>query len=93
MVRLKLKDGFEKLLSNLRYILRIKKNLILVSILNGLGHTTKIEEVKMKVLKGSLIILKVAKINGLYILEGHTDNNWLLLLKNIMIRPYFGTNA
>lgn len=94
MVRLKLNDGFDKLLSNVRYVPQIKNNLILVGMLDGLGYTIKIEEGKMKVyLKVSLILLKVSRRNGLYIPKVTIVTICLLLLKNMMIRSSYGSNA
>lgn len=47
----------------------------------------------MKVLKDSLIFLKVVKRNRLYILEGYTSNNVATTIKEMIIRHYYGTNV
>lgn len=58
---LKLHDGYEKLLSSVKLVPNIKKNLITVGTLDSLIYAIMVKNGKMKVSKGSLMILKAVK--------------------------------
>lgn len=58
-VNLSLNDGLETLLTNVRFVLEIKRNLISIGML--LFKIIKIESGKMKVSKGFLVLLKAVK--------------------------------
>lgn len=58
-----------KILTNVRHIWELKKNLTSLGTLDSNGSTYKIENRVMKILKGALIMMKKkTKNNGHYIL-------------------------
>jgi hypothetical protein len=65
-------DDRDFLLKNVRYIPELKRNLISISMFDGLGYCTRIERGVMRISHGALVIAKGSKINGLYILDGST---------------------
>ncbi|KAK2414734.1 secreted RxLR effector protein [Trifolium repens] len=71
-IRLKMFDDRDFLLKNVRYIPELKRNLISISMFDGLGYSTRIERGVMRISHGALVIAKGSKMNGLYILEGST---------------------
>lgn len=54
-------------LRNVWHVPNLKRNLISLRVLNDVGYWFKVENDSLKVLKGSLVIFKVDKMNGLYI--------------------------
>ena len=71
-VRIKMYDGVERLLTQVRYIPELKRNLISLGVLDELGYSIKMECGSLKILKGSLVMLKGVKKNGIYSLLGST---------------------
>ena len=71
-VRIKMYNGVEKVLENVRYILELKRNLISLIMLDELGYVIKAEAGTFKISKGSLIVMKGVKKNGIYSLLGST---------------------
>ncbi|RDX81649.1 hypothetical protein CR513_37645, partial [Mucuna pruriens] len=69
-IRLKMFNGRETLLSGVRYVLELKKNLISISMFDNIGYTTQIEHDIMKISNNNLVIAKGIKRNDLYILDG-----------------------
>jgi len=65
-------DDRDFLLKDVRSIHELKRNLISISMFNGLGYCTRIECGMMRISHGALVIAKRSKIHGLYILEGST---------------------
>ncbi|KAA0059159.1 Retrovirus-related Pol polyprotein from transposon TNT 1-94 [Cucumis melo var. makuwa] len=63
-------DGMSRMLTNVRYVPELKRNLISLGELNRSGYTIKFENGIMKVTKGSLVKLRGTLRNGLYVLEG-----------------------
>jgi len=72
VLRLKIFDDRDFLLKDVRYIPELKRNLISISMSDGLGYCTIIERGTMRISHGALVIAKWSKIHGLYILEGST---------------------
>lgn len=68
-IKLKLADGTEKVLTDVRHIPELKWNLVSVGMLDSHGFCCKVEGGVLKVLKGSLVIIKGRLDNGLYILQ------------------------
>lgn len=62
-------DGVCKELQNVRYVPELKRNLISLNTLDGLGCSYKAENWVLEVFKGSLDIMKGIKKNGFYILQ------------------------
>ncbi|KAL5567385.1 hypothetical protein UlMin_030549 [Ulmus minor] len=66
----KMFDGMVRTLRDFRFILELKKNLI--SQLDNSGLTYKAEGGILKVTKGSMVVIKVERKNGLYEMLGKT---------------------
>ena len=69
-VRLKMSDGIIRELDNVRHIPEPKRNLISLSMLDKAGCCIRLESSSLKVIKGSLILMKGVMQHGLYILKG-----------------------
>lgn len=65
--------GQINILEDVRYVSKLKINLISLGALDHSEHTFKIENGKMIVTKGSLVVTKAIKSNGLYVLAGSSD--------------------
>ena len=59
-------------MTNVRYIHELKRNMISLGMLDELGFLIKIEAGVIKVLKGSLLVMKGIKKNGIYSFLGST---------------------
>lgn len=81
-IKLKMNDGSVFTLKNVKYVPEIKRNLISLGNLDQLGYTFKAQEGKLVVVKGSLIVMKGIRSNGLYTLEGETLNGLLNATEN-----------
>lgn len=57
-VRIKMHDGIETLLNDVRYVLELKRNLVSLGIVNQLVYVFKAKNGVLKVTKGSLMIMK-----------------------------------
>ena len=69
-VKMKMFDGMVRTLIDVRYVLGLKKNLISWGTLDKIGCRITCEGGVMKVVRGSLVVMK-GKLNGtLYALEG-----------------------
>ena len=86
-VRLKMFDNREYLLKNVRYIPKLKRNLISINMFDDLGYSTRILNGVLKISNGSLIIAKgnKNKSNGLFILEGSTIVGHASVASNTLI--------
>ncbi|GJX31053.1 retrotransposon protein, putative, ty1-copia subclass [Tanacetum coccineum] len=70
-VRVRTKDGSSFMLENVRYIPELKRNLISLGTLNREGYTMKLQNGRVKVIKGSLMVLSgTMKGNCVYSLDG-----------------------
>ncbi|KAH9646639.1 hypothetical protein KPL70_024932 [Citrus sinensis] len=69
-IRLKMFDGVIRELSEVRHVPELKRNLISLGILDQIGCIIKMESGVMKIIRGSMVIMKGAKNNGLYVLQG-----------------------
>ncbi|KAA0054900.1 putative Ty-1 copia retrotransposon [Cucumis melo var. makuwa] len=63
-------DGMIRMLTNVRYVAELKRNLISLGELDRSGYTIKFENGIMKLTEGSLVKLKGTLRNSLYVLEG-----------------------
>ncbi|GJX02707.1 retrotransposon protein, putative, ty1-copia subclass [Tanacetum coccineum] len=71
-VRIKLKDGSSFMLHNVRYIPKLKRNLISLGTLEKEGFTVKLQSGKIKVINGSRVVLSgIRRDNCVYSLDGH----------------------
>lgn len=71
-VRIKMFDGIERMLNEVRYIPELKRNLISLGMLDKSGYSFKAENGYIKVAKGSCIVMKGMMQNGIYSLLGST---------------------
>nr|KYP33116.1 hypothetical protein KK1_046063 [Cajanus cajan] len=78
-VHLRMFDIREMLLQDVWYVLELKKNLLSISMFDGLGYSTKIKHDMMKISNNALIVTKITKRKGLFILDGYI----LLLLVHL----------
>ena len=65
-------DGMTRTLKEVRHAPDLKRNLIYLRTLDESGYNFKVEIGKLTISKGTIIVMKGQKRNGLYILEGHT---------------------
>lgn len=71
-IRIRMFDGVDRVLQQVRYIPELKRNLISLGILDATGYSFKSENGSLIVCKGSLVIMKGFRDNGLYTLLGKT---------------------
>ena len=74
-VAIRMYDGMVRIFKNVRYVPNLKRNLISLDVLDEEGCCYKGEKGVLKVSRGSLVILKGDKNNGLYVLKGKTVTN------------------
>ena len=70
-VKIKMCDGVVRVLSNVRHVLELRKNLISLGVLDDLGYSYSSKGGIMKITKGALKVMKGQKINTLYRLIGN----------------------
>lgn len=71
-VRIKLHDGIERILTEVRHVPKLRSNLVSLGILNQQDFSWKDENNVLKVTKGSLLYLRGIRERGLYVLQGST---------------------
>jgi len=71
-VRIKIFDGVVGVISNVKHVLDIRKNLISLGVLDNLGYSYSSKGRIMKITKGALIVMKGKKVSMLYGLIGNT---------------------
>ncbi|KAL8153408.1 hypothetical protein V2J09_011168 [Rumex salicifolius] len=69
-VKLRTHDGSEKLLFDVRHIPELRRNLISLGALEAKGFRYSGEDGVLKILKGSIVILKAQRRRGLYVCAG-----------------------
>ena len=69
-IRLKMHDGIVGELINVRHVLKLKRNLISLSMLDKARCSIRVESSVLKVLKGAIVLMKGDMANGLYKLQG-----------------------
>ena len=70
-----MKDGSSFVLENVRYIPELKRNLISLGTLDREGYTVKMQNGRVKVIKGSLMVLSgIMKENCVYSLDGWAES-------------------
>ncbi|RVW69880.1 Retrovirus-related Pol polyprotein from transposon TNT 1-94 [Vitis vinifera] len=68
-------DGIERVLEDVRSIPELKRNLISLGMLDKSGYTFKSEPNSLRVVRGSLVVMKWTIKNGLYTFTGQTVTN------------------
>ncbi|KAH9684927.1 hypothetical protein KPL70_013734 [Citrus sinensis] len=71
-VSLKMFDGVVREITQVRHVPDLKRNLISVGMLDQMGCIVKAEKGVLRVIKGSMVIMKGNKNNGLYVMNGQT---------------------
>jgi len=71
-VLIKMFDGMVKELKDARYIPQMKKNLLSIETLELQGLEFSSRDRVLKMLKGSIVVLKGVKRSNLYYLKGNT---------------------
>jgi len=69
-IHIKIFDGLVRKLKDVRYVPQLKKNLISIGILKALGLEISIRDGVLKMIKGSMVILKGVQRNNMYYLKG-----------------------
>lgn len=70
-VQVQMRDGSSFVLDNVRYVPELKRNLISLGTLVNEGFTVKMQSGRIKVIKGSLVVLSgTRKANCVYTLDG-----------------------
>nr|GEX76692.1 putative nuclease HARBI1 [Tanacetum cinerariifolium] len=73
--RVQMKDGSNFVLENVRYIPELKRNLIYLGTLDREGYIVKLQNGRVKVIKGSLMVLSgTMKGNYMYSLDGCAES-------------------
>ena len=68
---LRMHDGKNRLLTNVRYVPGLKRNLISLGTLDELGFCYKAQKGHLHIYKHDNLILSGTKVNGLYVLDGY----------------------
>ena len=84
-VEIKKVDGIVRTLIDVRYVLKLCKNLISLSTLDALACSYRAEDEVLRVSRGALKAMKGKLKNGLYILQGST---MVYHLRHVRVRPY-----
>ena len=69
---IKMFDGVVRVLSNVKHVLDLRKNLISSRVLDNLGYSYSLKGRIMKITKGVLMVMKGQKLSTLYRLIGNT---------------------
>ncbi|KAH9694912.1 Integrase catalytic domain-containing protein [Citrus sinensis] len=69
-IRLKLHDETIRELKQVRFVPELKRNLISLGMLDQMGYSVKIEYGEMMIIKGTEIIMKGLRKNGVFVLDG-----------------------
>jgi len=72
IVRIKMDDGIVRELKEVRYVPQLKRNLISVGTLEELDLVVSIRDGVLKMIKGSMVVMKGVRRNNLYYLKGST---------------------
>ena len=71
-MKIKMFDGVVRVLSNVKYVPDLRKNLILLGVLDDLSYSYSSNGEIMKITKGALMVMKGQKVSTLYKLIGNT---------------------
>ena len=80
-IKFKLVDGSVKILYGVRYIPKLKRNLIPLGMLDSKGYYYKSQGGVLIVTKGALVIMKGLLTNGLYMLQGSAVSDDVAVLE------------
>ena len=71
-IRIKMFDGVIRDLTNIRYVSKIKKNIISVGAAESKGLKVTFKDGILKITKGSMVVIKGVRDRNLYYLKGST---------------------
>ena len=71
-VRITMYDGVVRILSNVRHVLDLRKNLLSLGIFDSQGYKYTSEGGVLRISKGVLVFIKGKLVNGFYMLQGST---------------------
>ena len=71
-VRIKMEDEIVRELKEMRYVPQLKRNFISVGALEALGLVISIRDGVLKMIKGSMVVMKGVRRDNLYYLKGST---------------------
>jgi hypothetical protein len=74
-IRIKMFDGTVKILTDVRHVPELRKNLISLGVLDTGGYKSIVQGGVMKVYKGILLVMKAKKVGNLFLLEGRTESD------------------
>ena len=74
-IQIKMFDGTNKILTDVRHIPELRKNLISLGVLDTNGYKTFIQSGVMKFYKGILLVMKAKKVGNIFQLEGRTESD------------------
>ena len=70
----------------MRYVPQLKRNLISVGALEALGLVISVRDGVLKIIKGSMVVMKGVRRDNLYYLKGSTVMvRWRLLILQMMV--------
>lgn len=84
-INLKLHDGTIRKLKQARYVLNLKMNLISLGMLDQMGCSVRIEFGVMKIVKGTVVIMKGNRKNGMFILDEEVVNGKVGITSNVVM--------
>ena len=71
-VRIKMDDGIVRELKEVRYVPKLKRNLISVGTLEASGMVISVRDSDLRMIKGSMVVMKGVRQGNLYYLKGST---------------------
>jgi hypothetical protein len=74
-IRIKMFDGTVKILTDVRHVPELRKNLISLGVLDTGGYKSIVQGGVMKVYKGILLVMKAKKVGNMFLLEGRTESD------------------
>jgi hypothetical protein len=72
-IRIKMFDGSIKILTDVRHVPELRKNLISLGVLYDGGYKSIVQGGVMKFYKGILLVMKEKKVGNMFLLEGRTE--------------------
>ena len=64
----------------MRHVPNLRKNLISLGVLDTRGYKSSVQGGVMKVYKGILLVMKVKKVGNLFLLEGRTESDHVIVV-------------
>jgi len=82
-VLIRMFDGMVRELKDIRYIPQLKKNLISIGDLEPQGLKGTLEDGIIKILKGSIVVLKGIRLNNMYYLKNSTVTEQVMVSERV----------